>query len=153
MRTKKINMQTSKEIGIMQKCQIARNTISRYQREYLEFVEKNLNDDGFIRATEALLPFDDFISSKLHLVNEDSPVRNMGFSVMRMDVKTEIFSLSISIELVGGVHNLEVCSRMFIIACQTLKQLREYVVSSTFSNQVMNFFNAEIDNIFYPNKK
>ena len=133
----------------MHECQRTKNEVSNNKKDYLDFMGRCFDNENVVNAANALLPFDNVISFRLRFVNENSLVKSMGFSLLRMEIVPAIFSLGISIELRGGGYNQQLYSTVFIKACQTLEQLKEYVKSKVFSSHVTDSFDAEVDKSFY----
>lgn len=118
------------------------------KREYLEFVTRCLDDEEFVKAMYELLPFNNVVQAKLKIVDDASPVKSMGLSIMRMELDPPLFSLGISIKIAGSEVNKAVNSTVFIAACRTLEELRKYVKSDAFSEQVKDNFEKQIEESF-----
>ena len=131
-------------------CQKEKDVVEKKKKEFLNFVVKSLDSKSIAKASEALLPFDNFVSAKQCLVDESSLIRSMGFSLMRMELEPSTFSLGINIEICGGTYNNKTNSTLFITAFKTMTQLSEYVRSDSFSSTVTEYFESEIDKSFYP---
>ena len=95
-----------------------------------------------------LLPFDNVVQAKLKIVDDASPVKSLGLSIMRMEPELPLFSLGISIEIAGSKDNKAVNSTTFISACRTIEELREYVKSDAFSLQIKEIFEKQIEDSF-----
>ena len=143
-------METSKEITMMHQCQKTKDAVSKNKRKYVDFVVKSLDTKRIENAAASLLPFDNVISARLRFVDDTSLVKSMGFSVMRMELTPATYSLGISIEISEGEYNAGTNPTIFLTAFQPLDQLKEYVKGQNFSNQVIEFFDSQIDNCFYP---
>ena len=65
-----------------------------------------------------------------------------------MEPESPLFSLGISIELAGGEENKAVNSTIFISACRTLEELREFVKTDAFSMLVKENFEKQIEKSF-----
>ena len=130
-----------------------KDAVAKSKKDFLNFVVKSLDSESISKASEALLPFDNFVSAKQCFVNESSLVRSMGFSLMRMELEPSTFSLGISIEICGGTYNNKTNSTLFITAFKTMTQLSEYVKSDGFSSTVTEYFESEIDKSFFPSKQ
>ena len=102
------------------------------------------------KAAEALLPFDKFVTAKLNFVDENSQIKSMGFTLMRMELEPATYSLGISIEISDSEFNDEVAKTMFITAFHTMEELKDYSLSKDFSNHVTEVFEAQIERCFYP---
>ena len=134
-------------------CQKEKDAVKKNKKEFLNFVAKSLDSGSIAKASEALLPFDNFVSAKQYFVDESSLIRSMGFSLMRMEMEPSTFSLGISIEICGGSYNNKTNSTLFITAFKTMTQLSEYVRSDGFSSTVTEYFESEIDKSFFPGSK
>ena len=86
----------AKELDI---CQQTKDSVRSMMGRYLAFVGLCLYDEGYIETMENLLPFDHFARAKLILRGEESKIKSLGVSVMRMDFEPSVFSLGISIIL------------------------------------------------------
>lgn len=134
-------------------CQKEKDVVEKKKKEFLNFVVKSLDSKSIAKASEALLPFDNFVSAKQCFVDESSLIRSMGFSLMRMELEPSTFSLGISIEICGGTYNNKTDSILLITAFKTMTQLSEYVRSDGFSSTVTEYFESEIDKSFYSKNK
>ena len=134
-------------------CQKEKDVVEKKMKEFLNFVVKSLDSKSIAKASEALLPFDNFVSAKQCFVDESSLIRSMGFSLMRMELEPSTFSLGISIEICGGTYNNKTDSILLITAFKTMTQLSEYVRSDGFSSTVTEYFESEIDKSFYSKNK
>ena len=141
-------MEAIKELKTKYSCQQTKDAINGSKKEYVEFVDRCLDNEDFIKVVNELLPFDNVAQAKLKIVDDASPVKSLGLSIMRMDPETPLFSLGISIDLLGGEENKAVNSTIFISACRTLEELREYVKSDAFSMQVKEYFDKQIEKSF-----
>ena len=112
-------------------CQKIKNSINEKSGMFVEFVAMCLDDAEFEKAMNELLPFD-----------------NLGLSIMRMEPESPLFSLGISIELVDGEENKAVNTTIFISACRTQEELREFVKTDAFSMQVKENFEKQIEESF-----
>ena len=143
-------METTKEITMMHQCQRTKDAVSKNKRKYLDFVVKSLDNKRIDNAAASLLPFDNVISARLRFVDDNSLVKSMGFSVMRMELTPATYSLGISIEIIEGEYNVSTNPTIFLTAFQPLEQLKEYVKGRDFALQVTEVFDSQIDNSFYP---
>lgn len=130
-------------------CQKAKEAVNKNKKEFLDFVIKSIDSESIAKASEALLPFDNFVSAKQCYVDESPLIKSMGFSLMRMELEPSTFSLGISIEICGGTYNNKINSTLFITAFKTMPQMSEYVRSDSFSSAVTEYFESEIDKCFF----
>lgn len=141
-------MEDIKELKTKYSCQQTKDAVIGCKREYVEFVARCLDDEEFVKIMNELLPFDNVAQAKLKIVDDASPVKSIGLSIMRMEPETPLFSLGISIEIAGSEENKAVNSTIFISACRTVEELREYVKSDAFSVQVKYNFEKQIEGFF-----
>jgi hypothetical protein len=141
-------MEAIKELKTKYSCQQTKDAVNVSKKEYVEFVDRCLDNEDFIKAVNELLPFDNVAQAKLKIVDDASPVKSLGLSIMRMDPEAPLFSLGISIDLLGGEENKAVNSTIFISACRTLEELKELVKTDVFSMQVKEFFDIQIEESF-----
>ncbi len=141
-------MEAIKESKTKYSCQQIKNVVNGSKIEYVEFVARCFDNEDYINAVNGLLPFDNVAQAKLKIVDDASPVKSLGLSIMRMDPEVPLFSLGISIELRGGEENKAVNSTIFISACRTLEELREFVKTDAFSMLVKENFEKQIEKSF-----
>lgn len=137
-----------KELETKYNCQMIKNSINEKSGMFVEFVARCLDDEEFEKTMNELLPFDNVAQAKLKIVDDVSPVKSLGLSIMRMEPESPLFSLGISIELAGGEDNTAVNSTIFISACRTLEELREFVKTDAFSMLVKENFEKQIEKSF-----
>ena len=141
-------MEAIKELKTKDSCQKTKDVVNGSKKEYVEFVARCLDNEDFIKAVNELLPFDNVAQAKLKIVDDASLVKSLGLSIMRMDPESPLFSLGISIELVDGEENKAVNTTIFISACRTLEELREFVKTDAFSMQVKENYEKQIEKSF-----
>lgn len=141
-------MEDIRKLKTKYSCQQTKDAVIGSKREYVEFVARCLDDEEFVKAMNMLLPFDNVAQAKLKIVNNTSPIKSIGLSIMRMEPESPLFSLGISIEIAGSEVNKDVNSTIFISACRTLEELRDYVKSDAFSVQVKENFEKQIEDSF-----
>lgn len=141
-------MEAIKELKTKYSCQQTKDVVNSSKKEYVEFVARCLDNEDFIKTVNELLPFDNVAQAKLRIIDNASPVKSLGLSIMRMEPESPIFSLGISIELAGDEDNKAVNSTIFISACRTLEELRAFVKTDAFSIQVKKNFEKQIEEIF-----
>ena len=141
-------MEAIKELKTKYSCQQIKDVVNGSKKEYVEFVARCLDNEDFIKAVNELLPFDNVAQAKLKIVDDASPVKSLGLSIMRMEPESPLFSLGISIELVDGEENKAVNTTIFISACRTLEELRGFVKTDAFSMQVKEYFEKQIEESF-----
>ena len=141
-------MEAIKEVKTKFSCQQTKDAVNGNKKEYVEFVARCLDNEEFLKTVSELLPFDNVAQAKLKIVDDDSPVKSLGLSIMRMEPESPLFSLGISIELVDGEENKAVNTTIFISACRTLEELRGFVKTDAFSMQVKEYFEKQIEESF-----
>lgn len=132
----------------MQECIETKNSVNGIIEEYIWYVTMCLSNEDYIKAINGLLPFDKFVQIKLKNAYDESLVKSMGLSIMRMDFKPSLFSLGISLEIEKGMYNQAVDTVVFISACKTLKELREHVRTENFARQVKEYFERLVEQSF-----
>ena len=141
-------MEAIKELKTKFSCQQTKDAVNGNKKEYVEFVARCLDNEEFLKTVSELLPFDNVAQAKLKIVDDASPVKSLGLSIMRMEPESPLFSLGISIELVDGEENKAVNTTIFISACRTLEELRGFVKTDAFSMQVKENFEKQIEESF-----
>ena len=143
-------MDNTKEIQIMAMCQQTKDFLKAHQAEYVDFTIKSLNKDEFVKAMDALLPFDNMATARLTFVGKNTQVKCMSISIMKMDMKPATFSLGVGLEIEKGEYNRELAPTVFITAGKTLEELREYVATDEFVCYAIENLNQQIEKCFYP---
>ena len=141
-------MEAIKELKTKYSCQQTKDVVNGSKKEYVEFVARCLDNEEFLKTVSELLPFDNVAQAKLKIVDDASPVKSLGLSIMRMEPESPLFSLGISIELVDGEENKAVNTTIFISACRTLEELRGFVKTDAFSMLVKEYFEKQIEESF-----
>lgn len=141
-------MEAIKELKTIDGCQQTKDAVNENKKEYVEFVARCLDNEEFLKTVNELLPFDNVAQAKLKIVDDASPVKSLGLSIMRMEPESPLFSLGISIELAGDEENKAVNTTIFISACRTLEELRSFVNTDAFSIQVKENFEKQIEESF-----
>lgn len=136
------------ELKTKYSCQHTKDAVNGSKKVFMEFVARSLDDEDFVKMVNELLPFDKVAQAKLRIVDDASPVKSIGLSIMRMEQESPLFSLGISIEIAGSEENKPVNSTIFISACRTLEELREFVKTDAFSMQVKEHFEKQIEESF-----
>ena len=141
-------MEKKERLGTKCNFQKIKDSINEKRGLFVEFVARCLDDEEFVKTMNELLPFDNVAQAKLKIVDDASPVKRIGLAIMRMEPESPLFSLGISIEIAGSVENKAVNSTIFISACRTVEELREYIKSDAFSMQVKENFEKQIEDSF-----
>ena len=145
-------MGVNQNSNMMILCQKTKDDLNKNKKQFLDFVVKGLSSGNIVKAAEALLPFDKFVTAKLNFVDENSQIKSMGFTLMRMELEPATYSLGISIEISDSEFNDEVAKTMFITAFHTMEELKNYSMSVEFSKHVSEVFEAQIEDCFYSQK-
>lgn len=133
----------------MYKCQKTKESVIRNKKDYLEFVSRILNDEGMTNAMNALLPFDNVVNAQLRIVDGTSQIKSMGVSVMRMELEPATFSLGISIEIFGSRYNKAASATEFVIGCQPIEKIQDYVKGEEFARQSLKTFDQLVEDCFF----
>lgn len=146
-------MELSKEQKMMQMCQQTKDFVSKHIKDYVDFVLNTLDDVEFVKSATALLPFDNFTDARLRFVGENTPVKSIGLTLMKMELETEKYSFGISIDF-NNVDNDGKSERItFISAGHTLDGLKEFVRSDTFMTEVRLSFEEVIEGYYFHKSK
>lgn len=128
--------------------QQTKNSANLIIGEYTRYVLMCLNDEDHINAINSLLPFDKIVHIKLKNAYDESLVRSMGLTIMRIEFEPSVFSLGISLEVAEGIYNTPVNTIVLVSVCKTFMEMREYVQSDEFKKQVKETFLKLIENSF-----
>ena len=133
--------------------QQTKDTLTANTKEYLSFVVKCLHNEAYAEAVNNLLPFDNFAQARLRIHDDASALKSIGIAVMRMEFEPPVLSFGISIEIAEGENNQPVNTTILISAGKTLEELRTYVQTDHFLNQVKENFEKQIELSFHSNNK
>lgn len=120
--------------------------------EYIKFVNQVINDKDFGECMRKLLPFDRTARASMTILPEKQVIKKMGIVVMRMNFEPEIFSLAVTMTINKGNDLLNEYT-IFLTACKTITELKNYVKSIEFREQILEqcskkiLTNEEIQNI------
>lgn len=122
--------------------------IDTYFDDYIRLVQRFLFDKTMEKRALVLLPFDRQIQTVARILGCDHPIASMGFCLMRMEMEPAMFSFGISLEFKDGNEQVPISSVSFITACKTIENLRNWVHTEGFKNEVRAHFNKMISDVF-----
>ena len=123
--------------------------VNSWMGNYVDFVTMCLKNENFVLAMNALLPFDNFASDSLLVLDNNIGLSKMGVAVMRVDLDPDLFSLGISLEIEESECNLPFACTTLLTGCMTLEDLRKHVLTEEFANNAEKNFEMMIDSCFY----
>ena len=123
--------------------------VHNWMGNYVDFVTMCLENENFVLAMHALLPFDNFASDSLLVLDNNTGVSKMGLAIMRVDMDPDLFSLGISLEIEESECNLPFACTTLLTGCMTLENLRKHVLTEEFANNAAKNFEMMIDSCFY----
>ncbi len=129
--------------------QQVKKRVNSWMGNYVDFVNICLKNENFVLAMHALLPFDNFASDSLLVLDNNTGLSKMGVAVMRIDIDPDLFSLGISLEIDEGECNPPYACTTLLTECMTLEDLRKQVLTEEFANNAAKNFEMMIDSCFY----
>lgn len=105
--------------------------------DFLVFVNQVLNDNQFIEGLDRLLPFDNTADATMNLSHSKQRIKNMGISLMRMDIEPALYSLAITL-IINSDGKVPRIYSVFIIACKTIKWIQAFARKKEFRDKVIN---------------
>ena len=75
-------MDAIKELKTKYSCQQTKDAVNGNKKEYVEFVARCLDNEEFLKTVSEQLSFDNVAQAKLKIVDDDSPVKSLGLSIM-----------------------------------------------------------------------
>ena len=75
-------MAAIKELKTKYSCQQTKDAVNGNKKEYVEFVARCLDNEEFLKTVSEQLSFDNVAQAKLKIVDDDSPVKSLGLSIM-----------------------------------------------------------------------
>ena len=106
--------------------------------DYIKFVSQVLHDETFLMELNKTMPFDKMVNA----------TKNMGISVMRMDIKPSLYSLAITL-MFKGKDGIMKNHSIFVKACKTIEELQRFVTEENFKKEILSVCEEKI----YGNKK
>lgn len=115
---------------------------------FVAFVKETLHDQAFQNTMKSLLPFDGFAHAKMDVHdNEICDLKQLGISIMRMDIDGENYSLGITIQ--KAEKNVTV----FITACKSLQELQKMADAQSFMEKVRSYVEEQLKADAYEQKE
>lgn len=112
--------------------------------KYIGFVGRVLQDQAFLVGLNKIMPFDKMLHAHQTMPITIPDIREMGVSLMRMDIDQPIYSLAVTVTF-RDVDGLTRDKVVFVIACKTIAQLQQLVTEMPFKNRVL----AICENVLY----
>ena len=138
-------MELTNEQRAIKVCQETMDSVNGILELFLQYAAMCLENEEYVNAINALLPFDNFIQIKEKNMYDNSLVESIGLSIMRMDFEPSAFSLGACLEITEGKYNKAINTTILVSAGKTLEEIKEYVKSDTFSVQVKENFEKQIE--------
>jgi len=143
-----ISMGQTNEGVTMHDCSETIASVNGILEYFFDFVVMCLDNADYKKEIKTLLPFDIIMQSKLKNVFDESLVKSLGLSMMRMDLDPPTYSLGVSIEIAEGTYNHAIDVTIFISAGKTLEEIEEYVRTDDFATQVRDLFERRVEICF-----
>lgn len=141
-------MELTNEQRTIQVCQETKDSVNGILVFFLQYAAMCLENEEYVNAINALLPFDNFLQIKEKNLYDNSLVESIGLSIMRMDFEPSVFSLGVCLEITEGQYNKAINTTILISAGKTLEEIKEYVKSEDFAKQVRENFEKLVDKSF-----
>lgn len=141
-------MELTIEQRAIQVCQETKDSVNGILEFFLQYATMCLENEEYVNAINALLPFDNFLQIKEKNKYDNSLVESMGLSIMRMDFEPSVFSLGACLEITEGRYNQAINTTILISAGKTLEEIKEYVKTGDFAKQVRENFEKLVDKSF-----
>jgi hypothetical protein len=143
-------MEPTIESMAMYRCQRTKESVYRNRKDFFEFVPRVLNHEETVKAINSVLPFDNVVNAQLRIVDGTSQIKSIGISVMRMELEPATFSLGITVEIFGSRYNKAASATEFVIGCQPIEKIQDYVKGEEFARQTLKTFDQLVEDCFYP---
>ncbi|MCH4155251.1 MAG: hypothetical protein LKF31_03000 [Muribaculaceae bacterium] len=115
---------------------------------FIAFAQNILMNKTFITSAYSLLPFDKSINTSIDLNNNKSLVKNLGITLMRMDIEPDLFSFGLSITISGSKYSIGENATILISAGVSFDKICESINSTEFVNYAYTLFSQQIDDCF-----
>lgn len=138
-------MELTNEYRAHRVCQETKNSVNGILELFLHYLTLYLEEEEYVDAINALLPFDNCVEIKEKNKYDQSLVKSMGISFMRMDFEPSVFSLGVCLEIAEGKYNKAINTTVFVSAGKTLEEIKEYVKTEDFAKQVRGNFEKQVD--------
>ena len=142
-------MDFTNEQRVQRTCQETKNSVNGILELFLHYLMLYLEEEEYVNAINALLPFDNCVEIKERNRYDQSLVISMGLTVMRMDFEPSVFSLGACLEIAEGKYNKAINTTIFISSGKTLKEIKEYVKTEDFAKKVRKNFENQVDISFF----
>ncbi len=111
--------------------------------DYIAFVNRVMNDKKFHKCANSLLPFEGVVHTDISFPSSSI---TLGISLMRMDIKSGIFALGITLAMDSTlISDKPFSTTIFISAAKTFDEMCEYVSTSQFKDEVRDNFHKQIE--------
>ena len=134
---------------IMQACQETKNSAYVILELFLHDIAICLEREKYVNAINSLQPYKDCVRIEQENKYDQSLVKSMGISVMRMEFEPSVFNLGVSLEITEGKYNDAVAIKGLEPTFRTMEELSDYVQSESFIAQVWEDFEKYINNSFF----
>lgn len=134
---------------ITQVCQETKNSAYGILELFLHDVAICLKNEEYVNAVNSLLPYKDCVRIEQENKYDQSLVKSIGISIMRIEFEPSVFNLGVSLEIGNGKYNDAVTITALEPTFQTKADLSDYVQSAGFIVQVCEDFETHINNIFF----
>lgn len=104
---------------------------------YTMFVKRVLHDKAFLEDLNKIMPFGKMLHAHQTMPISASDIREMGVSLMRMDIDPPLYSLALTL-VFRDADGLTQDKSVFMIACKTIAQLQQLVTERTFVDRVLS---------------
>ena len=121
--------------------------LNLYINEYIEFIKKTLENEDFVRLARVLLPFDNAASAVLKIIDDNSPIKSMGITLVKMEMDEEKYLMGISFMIVNEEYKGPSDMIRFISAGYSIDEFKRHVRDDSFKNKVRKQFKCMIDDI------
>ncbi len=111
--------------------------------DYIDFVNRVMNDEKFRKCANSLLPFDGVVHTDISF---PSSSLTLGLSLMRMDIESDTFALGITMTMDSTpISEKPFSATIFISAAKTFDEMSAYVNTSQFKDDVRENFHKQIE--------
>ena len=120
-------MELTNEYRAHRVCQETKNSVNGISELFLHYLTMYLAEEEYVDAINALLPFDNCVEIKEKNKYDQSLVKSMGLTFMRMDFEPSVFSLGACLEIAEGKYNKATNTTIFFLFGKTLNEITTYV--------------------------
>lgn len=104
--------------------------------DYAKFVFQVLHDETFLVDLDKTLPFDKMVHAAMNIASNQTIIKKMGVSVMRMDIEPPLYSMAVTLQL-KGEYGIVQNHSVFVNACKTIEELQQLVTEERFKKEVL----------------